>query len=226
MKWFRNWPGTVQKHFKLGIVAVLGVSAGVVASIVALTGVSSQTQPGRDAIQELTRGDTGVVAVVNGQAIPASKLRAYQIFAPDFSGQSARLTAREYVDMLVDNELLYQEAARRGLVPDQDEVLETARSYREALSEGMSQDTGETRQIREYFAQIEGTEYHLDAFDTSPVMLDGFRRQIAVGKLRLSLMEAMDPGDRNDLAKREEVVRGLIKQLRAASTIEFYPLPK
>lgn len=184
---------------------------------------ASPAQRFADAVAELSADDGAVVAVVDGVAVPEAKVRAFLVFYSARTGVAGSelpwASIAEYVDMLIENELMFQEADRRGLVPSDEDVLSQARMQKEGLLEFMRQDTGDARELRALFDQVRGTLYHVDVYDSSPVMLDGMRRTMAIGLLRNELMQAFPDEVRNDPAKREASFKAYAAELRAAADV-------
>ena len=176
-----------------------------------------------DAVAELSKDDGAVVAVVNGVAVPEAKVRAFLVFQSARTGVGGSelpwASIAEYVDMLIENELMFQEAERRGLVPADEDVLSQARMQKEGLLEFMRQDTSDARELRALFDQIRDTPYHVDVYDSSPVMLDGMQRTMAIGLLRNELMQALPAEVRADPAKREAAFKAYAAELRAAADV-------
>ena len=98
--------------------------------------------PFGDAISVLEGEPGDVVAVVDGTEISSAQVQAYLILAAGpgpgpAQGVGAPFTEAEYVDLLINNELLYQEALRRGHGPTDDEVMALAVQVKDSLLEAM-----------------------------------------------------------------------------------------
>lgn len=176
-----------------------------------------------DAVAELSADDGTAVAVVNGVSIPQSKVRAFLVFhsagvtlTPDNQPRSVQ----EYVEMLVETELMFQEAQRRGLVPSDEEVVAMARQQKQVLLDFLSQDTPEAHEARAWADQLKGTDYHPEVYDTRQVMLDGWRRTMAVGLLRGEIMKTLSPDVLADLEKREAAFKQYAAELRKAADVQ------
>ncbi|HMO54439.1 MAG TPA: hypothetical protein PJ994_08050, partial [Tepidiformaceae bacterium] len=121
-------------------------------------------------------------------------------------GRVSSITVQDFLEELVDTELLYQEATRGGLVPSDDEVLASARQTKAALQEALrTSDDSASSALRAMFAELEGTPYHLDVYDSSPVILESMRRSIAVSHLRVQIGGAAQ-GEEREMADIEVLV--------------------
>ena len=168
---------------KLSVIALaLGVaviSAGV--AFYALRGPdagASQAQDFGDAVAARIGSDSETAATVNGIPISMGKVKAYMVFSStnkSLGEAKADLSVPDFVNVLIANELLFQEAQRRKLVPTDAEAQAYATQNKTGLLELMKKDTPEAKNLRGLFAQVEGTPYGIDAYD-SGLMLDGFRR--------------------------------------------------
>lgn len=188
---------------------------------------ASQAQDFGDAIAKLTNSGAETAATVNGVPISIGKVKAYLVFSSTGKklGQvSFDKSVREYVDGLIESELLFQEAQRRGLVPSDAEVQAAATQTKTGLIEFMKQDTQEAKDLRNVFAQVKGTPYGIDAYD-SGVMLDNFRHTMAIGKVRSAIGDELPTDARADKSKRDTRVQEVLAELRAKATIEVSPLP-
>jgi hypothetical protein len=155
------------------------------------------------------------------------KMKAYMGFQSTgrkIGETGADRSPRRYVESLIDDELMFQEAQRRGLVPDDAAVQAMATQTRAGLIQFMKEDSGPARTLREIFAQVEGTPYGIDAYD-SGVMLDNFRHTMAIGAVRTALGDELPADAREDRTKREARVQEILAELRAKARIEVSPLP-
>ena len=88
----------------------------------------------------------------------------------------------------------------------------------------MKQDTQDAKNLREVFAQVKGTPYGIDAYD-SGVMLDNFRHTLAIGAVRTAIGDELPPADVNDRAMRDAHVDAVLAELKAKATIVRAPVP-
>lgn len=217
------------------IVVVLGAVFGIVvlAALVLRDGDSEGATANRsttfaEAVDALENDSGEAAAVVNGSEIPLAKVHAFAVLrnATGFESTVPQdITQAEYLDQLIDTELLYQEAVRRQLEPSDDEVLALATATKQGLAGLVASDSEQGNDLRRVFEAIEGTDYHYEAYDSAPVMLDGFRQQIAVNALREQLLadagfEQGSP-ERNDREAVEAVVNEYANSLRATADIEI-----
>ncbi|MCC7366133.1 MAG: SurA N-terminal domain-containing protein [Dehalococcoidia bacterium] len=203
--------------------AALALGAGLVAW--QLQAGAQDPEPYREAILELSDDPSAVAATVNGRPIPAAKLDAFAVLQRAGStfgeGAAATMTPDEVLDQLIENELMFQEAERRGLVPSQDEVVAYARETEEGLKAVMAEDSDDGKRVRDLFEQVRGTDYWIDNYDSSPLLLDGFRRTMAIGKLRVEVESEVPMADRENRDKVVAHVDSFVDELRAAATIEI-----
>lgn len=211
-------------HIGIVVVAALGLAA------YAVQRSEAEASPARDfadAVAALDGSGAETVATVNGTPISMGKVKAYLVVnsAGRKLGQiSFNKSVRDYVDGLIESELLFQEARRRGLVPSDAEVQAAATQTKAGLIEFMKEDSESAKALREVFAQVNGTPYGIDAYDTG-VMLDNFRHTMAIGAVRNALGDELPADAREDRSKREARVQAVLADLRAKAKIEVSPLP-
>jgi hypothetical protein len=213
------------------LVSVVGIVVFVTVSVVSVAwglGVrgddarASRSQFLGDAIRQLQADDGSVAAYVDGVGIPEAKLRAFLVLSTTQFGQSGQPSSvDDYRSQLIDQELLYAEAVRRGFDPTDDEVLNVARATQAGLQELMSGDSELSADMRAVFAQVKGTPYDVDVYDTSEVMLDSFRRQLAINSLRNDLLNDLAPADAANPAKREARVDEFVAALKQHADIRI-----
>ena len=186
--------------------------------------------PGQDfgaAIAALTDSTSATVATVNGVPISIGKVKAYMVLSST-GRKLGQVTfdkpVAEYVNGLIESELLFQEAQRRGLVPSDAVVQASATQTKTGLLEFMKQDTQDAKNLRDVFAQVKGTPYGIDAYD-SGVMLDSFRHTLAIGAARTAISDELPLADVKDRAKRDAHVADVLAGLKAKAKIEVNPLP-
>ncbi len=188
---------------------------------------ASHAQDFGDSIAALTNAGSETAATVNGVPISMGKVKAYMVFSATGKklGQvSFDGSVRQYVDSLIESELLFQEAQRRNLVPSDVDVEAYAKQNKAGLLEYMNQDTPEAKGLREVFAQVKGTPYGIDAYE-GPVMLDSFRHTLAIGAVRTAISDELPPADVKDRAKRDAHVNAVLSELKSNAKIEVNPLP-
>ncbi|HMO95081.1 MAG TPA: SurA N-terminal domain-containing protein [Tepidiformaceae bacterium] len=205
----------------LGSFALLGALVAALAVGLRQPGDAgaSDFQQLREAIARAEARSGEAAANVNGVEIPVSKLEAFAIArytqGIGTEGRVSSMTVQDFLEELIDTELLYQEATRRGLVPSDDEVLASARQTKAALQEALrTSDDSASSALRAMFAELEGTPYHLDVYDSSPVILESMRRSIAVSHLRVQI------GGAAQGEEREVLVAAFVDSLREMADIE------
>ena len=123
------------------VLAVLGGLAIALTFGLADSG-ASDPKPFRDAANARITGSDEAAATVNGRIIPMSKFEANAILRSSWLGGSLEAPGNsELLQIAIDNEILYQEAERLGLVPSDKEVVAEARMVKEMLLAGMKEDT-------------------------------------------------------------------------------------
>ena len=151
---------------KLSVIALALSGAAVVTTGVAFYALrgpdagASQAQDFGAAIAARTSSDSETAATVNGVPISMGKVKAYMVFSSagkKLGEASADKTVGEFVDVLIANELLFQEAQRRGLLPSEADAQAYATQNKVGLLELMKQDTQDAKNLRELFAQVKGT---------------------------------------------------------------------
>ena len=213
------------------IAAIAGVAAiSIGVALYALRGPdagASQAQDFGAAIAARMSSDSETAATVNGIPISMGKVKAYMVFSSTgkkLGEASADKTVGEFVDVLIANELLFQEAQRRGLLPSEADAQAYATQNKVGLLELMKQDTQDAKNLRGLFEQVKGTPYGIDAYD-SGVMLDGFRRALAIGNARTAISDELPPADAKDRTKRDAHVNAVLAELKSKATITVAPLP-
>lgn len=159
-------------------------------------------------------------------------VKAYNLFLQEGHGPLSETqelpsaTTGAYLDMLVDNELLYQEATRQGLSSSDDEVLTFAQQSKAALAAVAAGGSQLGDELAVALASVAGTSFDLETYDTNPEMLDAFRRTPTVGMLRTQIVDAALP-DSNARSSEamEAAVQEVVGQLRADAAIEVFVQP-
>jgi hypothetical protein len=219
------------RGLKSALPLILALAVGTGAGIYLLQRPTTATpaQDFGDAVAALENAGSETVAVVNGTPISMSKVKAYTVFKStgrQLGDSRPDKSIREYVDSLISDELLYQEAQRRGLIPEDDAVKAMASQTKTGLLELMKQDTEAARGLREIFDQVKGTPYSIDVYDSSPAMLDSFRHVMAIGAARTSIGDELDASERQDRGKRDERVKRFVEDLRSSADVKVAALPK
>lgn len=116
------------------VIAIALLAAAVVGMIAwqGSTSAHSETsvQGVVDSLPDVDAHDTTVAAYVNGVAIPEWKVD----FLRGASAQSLTSPADGILDSLIDQELFYEQAAERGLVPSDEEVQQYMDTTRASMS--------------------------------------------------------------------------------------------
>jgi len=220
-----------RRHSLLVIGVVLALAAAAILIVQGAEGSPSDDPEEKGELYrtaaDLLEDDSEVAAYVNGRPIPMSMLNAYDLllrqghgpFGPEQELPFDNLDA--FLSMLIDMELLYQEAERRGLAPSDDEVVGAIRQIQQELNSILRDDTKLAREIRTAVESVAGTSFDIDTLDSNPVALEAYRKVMAIGALREQLLDTVET--REELlepGKGEALVRELLEQLRASAKIE------
>lgn len=203
---------------KTSSIVRFGAAASAGALIIA-AGVAGRTAAGTtkrpaDLAAELVSAgaDETPAAVVNGQPISTGRVRAYESLANqnrDITGQPPP-SRDEILNGLIDDELLYQEAIRRGLQASAEDAAKAA----EATRQGM--DKQQMEFVLAYALQNSGRTVDEQSYWSMPEVIEGFRRSLSVQALTLSLQTG-------DPSKRADAVAMEVKRLRAEGSVIMSP---
>ncbi len=218
---------TVLKNKRIATSALIALICALILAAIMTNGDEARAddlQIVREALAK-AQSDTGAVAAtVNGAEIPLARVEAFLIArnTPGIGKESgvSEMSASDFLSEQIDNELFFQEAERRGLVPNDADVLLAAKQAKEGLIAAMEGDDATARALRDMFQQLEGSPYHVSVYDSSPVILDTLRRSIAVSNLRAELFETLGPQS-SDTAARDAAVDRLVADLRASSEVRI-----
>jgi len=199
-----------------------GTSVANASSATPVAGASGVAAFG-DSVRTILQDGNTPIACVNGVVIPASKVKAYGILSAAGFGVAGapKISASQYLDSLINSEVLYREAAKEGFDPTDSAVHDLAVQEKTGLEGVLAQNTDDAAKLREAFAEVKGTPYSIDVYDTSPQMLDGFRRQIAVNALEAHVTSQLPVADQNNPAKRQAAIDALTTALRSKANIQI-----
>ena len=185
--------------------------------------VNSSAEAFGNSFRTILQDTNTPIACVNGVVIPASKVKAYGILSQAGFGVAGapKMSASQYLDGLINTEVLYHEAVKEGFGPTDSAVHNLALQEKIGLQGVMAQNTDDAAKLREAFAEVKATPYSIDVYDTSPQMLDGFRRQIAVNALETHVTSQLPVADQNNAAKRQAAIDSLTASLRSHAKIEI-----
>lgn len=194
-------------------VGACAVALIIAAGLAGQTAAGSTKRPADLATELVSSGsDQTPAAVVNGQPISAGRVRGYESLANqnrDITGQPPPST-QEILNGLIDDELLYQEAVRRGLQVSADDAAKAAQATRQTM------DKQQMEFVLAYAVQNSGRTLDEQAYWSMPEVVEAYRRSLTVQALRLSL-GAADPSNRADAVTAE------VKRLRAAGSVTVSP---
>lgn len=196
----------------------IGAAAGAVVLIIA-AGVAGRTAAGStkrpaDLATELVSSgsDETPAAVVNGQPISAGRVRAYESLANQNRGITGQPppSTQEILNGLIDDELLYQEAIRRGLQASLEDAAKAAEASRQSM------DKQQMEFVLAYALQNSGRTLDEQAYWSMPEVVEAYRRSLTIQALRVTLGSA-------DLSNRADAVAAEVKRLRAAGSVTISP---
>jgi len=145
-----------------------------------------------------------VVAVVNGAPIRRLQVEGIAVGPADAAGN--RRDPKHVLQELIDTELLFQEALRRGISCSDAEVAEAIKMTREAVPDWAMKATLE-------YARRGGHEWTDDEYWASDQVRDHMRRGITIGKLRSTA--------RAESRNSTRAETDLIARLRAGASIKI-----
>lgn len=211
--------GRVSKRAIAG--AALGVVGAAALVVVWTQAGAGQAPTAREAMSAATATGDKVAAVVNGVPIPLARVKLAEAFSQSIGGPSevAFGTGKAALEQHIKNELLFQEAARRGLRPDPAEVQREVLRNQQALKEMLSRPDADPK-MKEVEAALAGKPYSIENYDKSPEVFAVFERALAIGALTRQLMADVPPAAQT-LALSQERVDELHRQLRARADVKI-----
>ncbi|MCL4232224.1 MAG: hypothetical protein KJ053_11625 [Dehalococcoidia bacterium] len=190
--------------------------------LVSIPQVVAQRKPApREAVQAGAAAGNQVAAVVNGVEIPLARVKQAQLFSQVLGGtaETALGTGRRSLDAAIRQELLFQEAVRRGLRPDpaivQAEVVEQQQAVRAMLA-----DPNADPKLKELQAALAGTGFAVEDYDTNQAVFAVFERSAAIAALRVQLVADLPESGRT-AAVTESRLDALYQQLRASAEVKI-----
>ncbi|MCC6382461.1 MAG: hypothetical protein IT304_08120 [Dehalococcoidia bacterium] len=211
------------RGLRILVVTVPVAVAAVMATVVLLGGeTAAQPRPGPgDALATATAAGPGAAAIVNGAVIPLSRVKVTQAFSQVLGGpaEASLGTVQGALKEMVDNELLYQEAARRGLEPPEAEVHRFVTEQKAALERLLADPTADPK-LKQLQESLKGTGFDVASYDTNPDVAAVFRRSLAVNALRLQI-RAEFPADQRTQANTDAAVAKLADELRAKGDVRI-----
>lgn len=201
--------------------AVLGVVGAIALVVVWSQAGAGRAPTARGATSAGATADDQVAALVNGVPISLARVRLAEAFSQPIGGPAAVAfgTEKAALEQHIKNELLFQEAARRGLQPDPAEVQQEVIRNQQALKEMSSRPDADPK-MKEIEAALAGTPYSIENYDKSPEVFAVFERALAIGALTRQLMADVPPAAQT-LALSQERVDELHRQLRASANVKI-----
>jgi len=203
----------------LAAVAVIALGVGFVA--LSQVGTAQRKPTARDALDGGTAAGDQVAAVVNGTEIPLAYIKQAQLFSQILGGPAeAELgSGVGALNAAVRDELLYQEAVRRGLRPDPVVVQSEVVRQQQGLQALLSSPNADPK-LKEIQAALAGTGFAVEDYDRSPAVFAVFERSAAIAALRAGLVADLPERERTQ-ATTESRMEALYQQLRASSDVRI-----
>lgn len=161
-----------------------------------------------------------VAAVVNGVEIPLARVKQAQLFSQVLGGtaETALGTGRGSLDAAIREELLFQEAARRGLRPDPAVVKAEVLKQQQAVMAMLANPNADPK-LKEVQAALAGTGFAVEDYDKNPAVFAVFERSAAIAALRVQLVADLPESGRT-AAVTESRLEALYQQLRASAEVK------
>lgn len=215
-----------RKPGKRGRTAIVGVSVVAVLALGIALLTMSRADAGRkpeprEALDAGTAARDQVAAVVNGAEIPLARVKQAQLFSQVLGGPAEEELGSGPValETLIRDELLYQEAVRRGLKPGAAEVKAEVLRAQQAMRDYLS-SPGADPKLKEMQATLAGTGFSVEEYDTSAAVFAVFERSVAIAALRAQFIAGI-PEENRTQAVVESRVAALYQQLRSSAAIEI-----
>jgi hypothetical protein len=164
--------------------------------------------------------ESDIVATINDVPVHSADIDAARALLAVFPAQDlAPEDGQGILEYVIDQELLVQEAERRGLVVSEEDltqfVLAVVRQIGSARDEGTL-----PADIEALIEGIEGAGHPLDAWATGGVMRDAYGRVLVLGLLTRDETGGIEDGPERDRLVREAMEQ-LTRELRGQAEIEY-----
>jgi hypothetical protein len=205
------------------LIAVAGAALGLVAvgtAAVVLSAAASDKSDAYEVAQEAAPAGDEVAATVNGQPVLRSSVRALEIMAGAYD--LGTKDEAEVLDSLILQEVLRQEAERRGLQASDAEIQEVIKDQQQ----GFIADRASGVLDADISSMLEGLAkigHPVESWDTDPVIIAQWAGVIAQSKLyreETADLSPEQPGYQEALAKR---VAEINDRLMSEADIVKYP---
>ena len=174
-------------HTRITVLAAAIALIGILAASALLFSRQSDAHPtpsATDALAAATAAGGEVAATLNGTPILLATVRQAQIMSQVVGGpaQEALNKPGAALDQMIRSELLFQEAARRGLVPADSLVRAQVLEQQAALKSDLAGPSADPT-MQKVQAQLAGTGFSVDEYATSPQVFSLFQHSMAVAAL-------------------------------------------
>lgn len=162
-----------------------------------------------------------IAATVNGEPITMERVVRAEVSADVFPlPEGVAPTAEGILDMLIEIELLFQEATRRGLVPPDEDVTEQIRIQQEQFAV-LRQDGELSESTQALLDGLARAGYPVEEWDTNAEIFALFVRSAAVAALASDeASDVEDPWQRPQIGG--ERLKVLAETLRTEADIEVH----
>lgn len=217
IRWVMDHRG---RRITVGLTTLAIVALGIV--LLSMLQVGAQRKPTpREAIEAGTLAGDKVAAVVNGTEIPLARVRQAQLFSQIVGGpaETEMGSGSGALNAMIRDELLFQEAVRRGLQPDPGAVKSEVLRQQQAMRDLLASPNADAK-IKEIQAALVSTGFGIDDYDKNPAVFAAFERSAAIAALRAQLVADL-PETARSQASTEGRVGALYQQLRASADVRI-----
>ncbi len=188
--------------------------------------VDAQPAPSaKDAVAAGTAAGDRTAATVNGTPVSLASVQQAQIMSEVMGGpaQDALSKPGAALDNAIRSELLFQEAARRGLVPADAVVREEVLRQQASLQKLLASPAADPR-LKQVQRDLAGTGFSVDEYASSPKVFAAFQRAMAIAALTKAITADLPPAARTEAAVAARV-NALYQQLRAKADVKVLISP-
>ncbi len=214
-------PGT-RRRLAVGLLGTFAVAAIAAASLVWVTQSRADdpqsvfpraAEAGKDA------GDAPA-ARVNGVEIPKSTIATMQVLMAGFPESGAAADTDTVVAIVVRRELFRQEAARRGLLPSEDEITQAIVPIQQAFQKELAAGKAPTEMVNIIEGQAK-TGHPIENWPNDPVVRKVYGDMLAEAALARDETKNI-PQDANGTRLASDRMDQLEEKLRKQGSVEIY----
>jgi hypothetical protein len=208
----RSWFGWVRGIAVLGVV---GVALMVGLGQATAGAPSPQVEGARGLLQIDGREYPAVVARVNDRPISGKALarQVYTVRQANVTGNSVQIA----LDQLIVREVLFQEAAARGIVVSEAE----ARNY--ALAQQRLAESADPEEQEAFALYLDTIGVTPAQFADSPVVIETYRSVLTLGRVKAQITGALPTDKRADPVARRAAVATFVAQRNARVEVRINP---